>query len=187
MAFSLPALGCGGGQYNSESDWRTEGREDVQDADVHELTGAAPPSAPSDFDWVGVRHDLILSPSMPKTARCNCLAVEVGRPFDAKFQWEGTAPAVAADKMAVAISARQVECPGGPADERVRRPSISGIEQRGDDIIILVEEVAIDRPVASGAVFDRPFRDGGVFIQPANKSVPYARPPEGQRVACRVY
>lgn len=183
---TFATLGCGGGQYNSESDWTTEGRDTLEGADIHELTGAAP-AANASFDWVGVRHDLILSPKFPRTARCNCLAVEVGRPFDAKFAWEGTAPPVSSDKMAIAISALGIECPGGPDDERVRRPSISAIQERGDDIIVLVEEVALDRPLASGAIFDRPFREGGVFVQPSSKGVPYARPPQGQVAACRVY
>lgn len=182
---SLAASGCGGGQYHSESDWTSDGREDVDGADIHELTGNSP--APSDFDWVGVRHDLILAPSFPHTARCNCLAVEVGRPFDSKFQWQGTAPQVAADKMAIAISARGVDCPGGSAEEASRRPSITAVEERGDDIVVVVEEVPLDRPVASGAVFDRPFREGGVFVRPSSKKIPYAQPPQGQAVACRVY
>ncbi|WP_437598358.1 hypothetical protein [Sorangium sp. So ce590] len=155
--------------------------------------------APDDFDgapstpqergpssWVGVRHDLALARAASRTERCSCLAVEVGGARDPRFQWAAGAPESTADNtLAVALSARGVPCPGGPADEESRRPSISAVDQEGNDIIIEVEELPPGRPLATGAVIPKPASGGAVYVKGRSAKVPYARAAGGAR--CKVY
>ncbi|XXX75267.1 hypothetical protein WMF30_47230 [Sorangium sp. So ce134] len=154
--------------------------------------------APDDFDgapttpaerapssWVGVRHDLALAPAASRTERCSCLAVEVGEARAPKFQWAAGAPETAADTLAVALSARGVPCPGGPADEERRRPSISAVDQEGNDVIIEVEELPPGRPLATGAVIPRPAPGGAIYVKGRSANAPYARAAGGAR--CKVY
>ncbi|WP_437632448.1 hypothetical protein [Sorangium sp. So ce854] len=146
------------------------------------------PSTPQErgaASWVGVRHDLALASAGERRERCSCLAVEVGEARDPRFQWAAGAPETGADTLAVALSARGVSCPGGPADEERRRPSISAVDQEGNDVIIEVEEVPPGRPLATGAVIPRPAPGGAIYVKARSAAVPYARAAGGAR--CKVY
>lgn len=132
---------------------------------------------------VGVRLDLSLSAQAPQ-ARCPCLAVEVGSPTDAKFLWQAGAPSVAKGALAIAVSARGVECPGGEPDERRRRPSISAVDVEGNDVIVEIEELGEGPPLASGALIPDPAPGGSVYVRGKSRDVPYARTPSG--APCRV-
>lgn len=189
----LSIAGCApGGQYRSDSDWTTDEQTRLHGVgEPEDLTGARGSSGAPDLhhEWVGVRHDIIIAPNHPRVARCNCLAVEVGRPEEQKFRWQGNVPPdFPGDKLAVAISTRGVDCPGGNADETKRRPSISAIDQRGSDIVIEVEELPTGRPVASGAIVRHPQGDGGIYVRAKSKKLPYARQ-QGNKLRdfCRVY
>ncbi|HTN85067.1 MAG TPA: hypothetical protein VL242_15315 [Sorangium sp.] len=145
------------------------------------------PTAPQErvSSWVGVRHDLALARAAAPKERCSCLAVEVGEARDPRFQWAAGAPETGADTLAVALSARGVSCPGGPADEESRRPSISAVDQEGNDVIIEVEELPPGRPLATGAVIPRPAPGGAIYVKARSAKVPYARAATGAR--CKVY
>ena len=134
--------------------------------------------------WVGVRHDLLLSPAVPHTEACSCLAIAVGSLGDKRFAWQNGAPPNENDLMAVAMSAHGVTCPGGPADENQRRPSISAVDREGPDVIIEVEELPPGRPLATGAVFLKPGVTGGVYVRSRSRRLPYAQP-VGERL-CRI-
>jgi hypothetical protein len=134
---------------------------------------------------VGVRHDLALATSPSPKERCSCLAVEVGEATSPKFQWAASAPDVGADAVVVALSARGVSCPGGNPNEAKRRPSISAVDQEGNDVIVEVEELPAGRPLASGAVIPKPQAGGRVYFKPRTPKVPYARAAGGAR--CKVY
>jgi hypothetical protein len=149
---------------------------------------AAPqPITPSESmtAWVGVRHDLMLAPAPKRQERCSCLAVEVGDPKDPRFQWAAGAPEIGSDAMAIALTARGVPCPGGNPDEEQRRPSISAVDQEGNDIIVEVEELRDGRPLASGAVIPRPAQGGSIYVKGQSSALPYARPAGGAR--CKVF
>ncbi|KYF70531.1 hypothetical protein [Sorangium cellulosum] len=149
--------------------------------------GGAPttPQERGAASWVGVRHDLALASAASRKERCNCLAVEVAEAGDPRFQWAAGAPETGADTLAVALSARGVSCPGGPADEERRRPSISAVDQEGNDIVIEVEELPPGRPIATGAVIPRPAAGGAIYVKARSAAVPYARAAGGAR--CKVY
>lgn len=136
-------------------------------------------------DWVGVRHDLAIRADAPRRSDCACLSVEVGKPADAKFEWRGTRPDVNAKNLALAISANGVDCPGGNADPGARRPSIAGVTRSSGDVIIDIEEIADDRPLATGAIILPPEPKGRIYVRPRTKKIPYARPDGGK--LCRVY
>ena len=87
--------------------------------------------------------------------------------------------------MAIALSARGVDCPGGLQDEEKRRPSISAVDQEGNDVIIEVEELPEGRPLATGAVIPKPAAGGAIYVKGRGGAVPYARPGAGG--PCKVY
>lgn len=133
---------------------------------------------------LGVRPDLALSASAPKTARCACLSVEIGAPSDAKFQWQAGAPTTGPGALAIAVSSRGVECPGGEADDTKRRPSISAVDVDGNDVVVEIEELPDGPPLASGALIPEPGPGGSVYVRGRNKKVVYARSKESSR--CKV-
>ena len=164
---------------------------DQQEASTRPLrvTRDLNPQAMSDIDggvlgWVGVRHDLLLSPAAPHVEACSCLAVAVGPLGDKRFAWQNGAPSTQVELLAAAISARGVSCPGGATDENLRRPSISAVDREGADVILEIEELSPSRPLATGAVFVRPGPTGGVYVRSRSNRLPYARP-VGDRL-CRV-
>lgn len=180
----VPAA-CGGGQrWSADMSWSTEqeaskgGRlsRDLNPQSLGEIDAGA-------LGWIGVRHDLLLSPAVPHTEVCSCLAVAVGGLGDKRFAWQNGAPPNENDLMAVAISTNGVKCEGGP-DESLRRPSISAVDREGQDVVIEVEELPASRPLATGAVFVKPGPTGGVYVRPRNNRSPYARLLGGR--LCRV-
>ncbi|WP_437315578.1 hypothetical protein [Sorangium sp. So ce385] len=193
---------CGGGQHaGAAAFWEGGTVDPATPAEPDAAQQKAPRRAvgtPDDFDgapstpeerapssWVGVRHDLALARAASRAERCSCLAVEVGEARDRRFQWAAGAPETGGDTLAVALSARGVPCPGGPADEELRRPSISAVDQEGNDVIIEVEELPPGRPLATGAVIPRPARGGAIYVKGRSAKVPYARAAGGAR--CKVY
>jgi hypothetical protein len=179
-------LACGGGQkWSMDASWSTDQQESKGGRVSRDLN----PQATAEVDagvlgWIGVRHDLLLSPAVPHTEICSCLAVAVGGLGDKRFAWQNGAPPNENELMAVAISTHGTKCPGGPTDENQRRPSISAVDRDGADVIIEVEELPPSRPLATGAVFLRPGPTGGVYVRSRNNRLPYARP-VGDRL-CRV-
>ncbi|AKT36866.1 hypothetical protein [Chondromyces crocatus] len=147
------------------------------------LTTSSNKEAPSAL--IGVRHDLMLAPSPNRKERCSCLAVEVGDLQDRRFQWVAGAPEVDERALAFALSARGVTCPGGNADEEKRRPSISAVDQEGNDLIVEVEELPEGRPLAAGAVIPRPAAGGAIYVKGRSGALPYARTTGAGR--CKVY
>ncbi|MGK4001753.1 hypothetical protein WMF31_03945 [Sorangium sp. So ce1036] len=202
---SLAALAaCGGNQHaGAASFWEGGTVEPSTSADQdpegeRRKAPRRPIGGPDEFDgapsvprerpatsWVGVRHDLALASAASPKERCSCLAVEVGDALDPRFQWAAGAPEVGADTLAIALSARGVPCPGGAADEERRRPSISAVDQEGNDLVIEVEELPPGRPLASGAIVPRPAPGGAIYVKGRDAKVPYARAAGGAR--CKVY
>jgi hypothetical protein len=142
-----------------------------------------PPPPEEQVHFLGVSHDLSLASGVPRTATCQCLMVAVGAPTDPKFVWQGGAPKVGADTLAVAIAADGVACavPGlAPL-----RASISGVEVRGTDVVLSVENVREGRPVMRGALVTPPVT-GSSLVVVGKKGTPYGSPPRGGAGACRV-
>jgi len=178
------ASACSGDQKAADPQWSSEPPEVNRPLRETEEMNAAKPggAAFSQNGLLGVRHDLLLADGA-HTARCNCLAVEVGPAADPRFFWMSGAPTVGADAVAVALSARGVACSGGDAEEK-RRPSISAVDQIGDDIIIEVEDLPAGRPLAAGAVIPKPGPKGSVYVRPRNAKSIYAKGAPGGR--CKV-
>jgi hypothetical protein len=186
LILGLASIACGGAQRADDADWTPEVQRKQKRLRVTETLGGR--EAPETADRgpaavLGVRHDLMLS-NTPHDARCSCLSVEVGRPDEPRFFWAGGAPEVAPDALAFAVGARGIACPGGDPDDRRRRPSISAVDQDGDDIIVEIEDLPEGRPLASGAIIPRPGARGSIYIRPRRGNLVYGRNPGVAR--CRV-
>jgi hypothetical protein len=192
LPLALALLGCSGSHKAVEDEWSStseapeEKSRPIRETETLNPTPLQPgsaPDAPAASRLLGVRHDLMLSPS-PHPARCACLAAEVGSPADPSFFWTGGAPDLGSNALAVAIGARGVDCPGGIPDETRRRPSISAVDQENNDIIIEVEDLPQGRPLASGAVIPPPGAGGSIYIRQRQAGQVYARGAPGGR--CKV-
>lgn len=188
LVFLAAAAGCGGSEQGSDmGHWEAKagsnfvGNDDSERADDENFSGKI---VPIGFNWVGVRPDLAINPSRPRKPTCSCLSVEVGSANDSKFVWRGARPEIAPQNLAVAISAVGVDCPGGATNPGDRRPSISAVWRVNGDVVVEVEEISSDRPMATGAIIAPPEANGKVFVRPRNKLLPYARPSSGN--LCRV-
>jgi hypothetical protein len=180
--FLVPA--CSGAEKAADPHWSDEKQEVNRPLRETEEMGGPQPltSVASQPGLLGVRHDLMLAEGA-HTARCNCLAVEVGPAADPRFFWTTAAPTISTDAVTVALGARGVPCTGGAADEK-RRPSISAVDQIGDDVIIEVEDLPEGRPLAAGAVIPKPGPRGAVYVRPRDSKVIYAQGAPGGR--CKV-
>ena len=185
------AAGCGGDQKTAaEANWSPDPVEsDRPLRETEALDGEEAGPQPLDAKpaatraLVGVRPDLGLAAGAGR-ATCPCLAVVVGSPSDATFQWQAGAPKTGADSLAVAVSARGIDCPGGEPDETKRRPSISAVDVEGSDVVIEVEELPDGAPLASGALIPLPGPGGSIYVRGRDRSVVYARGSGGAR--CKV-
>lgn len=186
LGAALVMSACGGAREKADnSTWETRegfrslGIDDYGEIDASRSLGG------SLFNWVGVRHDLILNPDRPQKAACSCLAVEVGSPDDSRFAWRSSRPDLNHANMAVAVSAFGVECPGGAPNPADRRPSIQAVDRVGKDVVIVIEELPPDRPIATGAIIRPPDHGGHLYVRPRKKELPYAR--MATREYCRVF
>lgn len=176
---------CGGAkQYEEDPNWASKDTISTDDDATAFIDSRMPQVADVNFDWVGVRPDLAITRTQPRRSNCSCLSVEVGTPFESKFTWEGAPPKISGNKMAIAVSAFGIECPGGPSEQAERRPSIRAVDRRGNDVIVEIEDIPVDRPVASGAIFNPPGAGGAIYVRPRYARLPYARPSSGS--LCRV-
>lgn len=171
--------GCGGSQekpdntaWTTRSGFRSLGVDESGEIDVSRSLGGL---GYGGFDWVGVRHDLAINPDRKQTAACTCLAVEVGHPEDTRFVWRSVRPDLNPVNVAIGISAFGVECPGGAPNPADRRPSIRAVDRVGKDIVVEIEELPPDRPIATGAIMRPPDQGGHVYVRARNKNLPYAR------------
>ena len=165
----LAPIACRGAQSAADADWTPEPQpKDKRMRETEALYAAQPldPNEPRQSAMLGVRHDLMLAKGAHE-APCSCLAVEVGSATDAnKFFWVGGPPETVPDALVVAVGARGVACPNGDPDDRRRRPSISGVDQQNEDVIIEIEDLAEGRPLASGAIIPKPGPKGAIYVRP---------------------
>lgn len=189
VAMLAAPLGCGGAQHSSpsESGWS----DDLGDPSTQPLDGyenperqsygptpitAAPATPPTELR---VRHDLMMAKNAPHEANCSCLSIVVAQaPTDARLMWIDAPPKLEGDVAVVAMSNTGITCPGLAADA-TERPSISGVERDGPDVVIVVENLPPGRPIASGAVIPKPGPGGSVYVKPRGPKVLYGRPLPG--------
>lgn len=185
-ALGLALAGCGGEQnWTSDPSWQGEERSRTlaPTDDQQTLVPASQPAPPDALTWFGVRHDLSMSASAPRSPACGCLAAEVGMPGKQAFQWDGEVPVIGPDAVVIAVSARGVACPA-EADESKRRASISGVERDGDDVLVEIEDLPEGRPLALGAIIPKPSAKGGLYIVPRDSKVRWV--PQGAQKRCPV-
>lgn len=145
-------------------------------------------SDPERFDTElnGVRLDLTMDPQAEPTARCTCLHVAAGRPGDKAFAWGPEVPILSGEQMVVAVRTEGADCSADPVEPTMRRASIRAVEQRGNDVVVVIEKLPVGRPLARGAVTSRPKPGGSLYLRPASKHVPYGGALGGTGM-CRVF
>ena len=175
----LPLWGCGASSANyDDKDWTVEPGAEGDGSAWREVETMGDEAAPNpdapDQVLRGVRHDLMFAPQAEPDARCNCIDVVIGKPEDPKFSWAGERPTVGAQHMAIALRTQGTQCTGGSAE---RRPSIQAVDNKGDDVIVVVEELGFDRPQALGAIIKAPGPRGALYVrarQLKGSKLPYA-------------
>ena len=131
---------------------------------------------------LGARQDL--SHRGSTAPRCKCLAVAVGQPGDASFQWTGVRPTIDRDtEVVMALTSAGITCDSSPG---ATGASYWGYEVVGQDVVVVVESAKPGRPVAQGAIIPRPVGSGQVYVRPLDKGVPYGRPQSGGGDRCPV-
>ena len=146
-------------------------------------TLAAATARPSDIPFLGVTHDLSLSPGAPRSAVCRCLAVAYGPPSDGKFTWQAGAPVTDEATIAIAIAPDGVACPSGAPPVHA---SISGVESEGTDIVLIVEDVGNGRPIMRGALTTSPGPKGAIVVRTRHDTpYPSASGPGPCRIALK--
>jgi hypothetical protein len=142
---------------------------------------AAP--APPGVQFLGVVHDLSLSPAASRPAVCRCLSVVHGAPSDPKFTWQAGAPAGDHETIAIAIATDGVACPSGSPPVRA---SISAIEREGTDIVLVLENIGEGRPIMRGALTAWSGPNGAIVVR-TRRDTPYpaANGPEPCRIALK--
>ena len=144
---------------------------------------AAAQAPPSGVQFLGVVHDLSLAAGAPRAAVCRCLAVAYGAPSDGKFTWQAGPPAGDHDTIAIAIAADGVACPSGTPPLRA---SISAIEHEGTNIVLVVENVGVGRPIMRGALAASPGPSGAIVVRTRHDTAyPAASGPEPCRIALK--
>jgi hypothetical protein len=181
----LSLIGCGAQSENfDDKDWtKQHGIQTAPWREVESMFSDQESNADQfKFSLEGVRHDLTLGPDAKPTTRCTCLDVAIGTAGDRRFVWAGKRPKVAGKDMVVALRTEGSNCPNGPDK---RRPSIQGVDTRGDDVTIIIEELKLDRPQALGAIIVKPGAQGRLYVRAANTKrtkLPYARAKSGANV-----
>jgi hypothetical protein len=193
------SAGCGGAQSSSpsESGWSDE----LAGPSMQPLEGNDNPDRRSDAPSpittnpstqpteMRVRHDIMMAKDAPHEANCSCLSIVVAQaPTDRRLMWSDAPPKLETDVEVVAISDKGITCPGLSA-EATERPSISGVERDGADVVIVIENLPQGRPMALGAVIPKPGPGGSVYVKPKGPKVLYGRPLPGamaKAARCRV-
>lgn len=119
--------------------------------------------------FLGVTHDLSLSAGTARTPACRCLAVAYGHPSDGKFTWQAGTPSGDHDTVAIAIAADGVACTNGAPPLRA---SIAAVEREGSDIVLVVENVGVGRPIMRGALAAYPGPNSAIVVR-TNHGTPY--------------
>jgi hypothetical protein len=183
-------LGCGGqSKFMEDEDWS---REPLPDGgawrEVESLGAAARATKATDGrrHLNAVRLDLTMAAQAEPTARCTCLDVMVGRPGDPGFQWAVDKPELDPDQIVLAVRTEGAQCPVGTPPVPIRRPSIRAVDRVGGDVVVVVEDLPVGRPLALGAVTTMPEPGGSVYLRPSDRKLPYGAPP-GSREMCKIF
>jgi hypothetical protein len=194
----VPLGGCHGqveakGQMSASAQVDDDRKYEVQEAETPIPPGVRPPPAPTPVPtaapvdrtyYLGVAHDLSLSPSATRAATCRCLAVGFGAPTDPKFAWQAGPPPIDPGTIAVAIAADGVPC-SSPGYAPLRA-SIAAVESDADNnIVLVVENVREGQPRMRGALVGVPGGKGTLLVR-ARKGAPYGAPPGGGAGPCRI-
>ena len=130
------------------------------------------------YELRSVRPDLTMGDKASPDARCRCMDVVAGKPGQSKFSWAGEQPSISPNDMVIAL--RPQNCQGAAAG---RRPSITAVNKRGNDVVVVIEELTENRPQQLGAIIPRPMAAGELYVAAAATG-PYGRGSDGG--ACRV-
>jgi len=174
LALSLAAGGCRASASASINTGQKQQDESFDEDAPGPVGTAEADTVGGDYALLGARQDLHLAPDQ-KTPVCSCLAAALGGPADPKFKWDGPVPQIdPQNQLIVAVSSEGIAC--AEAKEGSIGASYWGYRQSGDDVVVIVENARLGRPMTQGAVIPKPIGAGQVYVRPASKSVPYGKP-----------
>ncbi|MBI4957026.1 MAG: hypothetical protein HY908_33740 [Myxococcales bacterium] len=179
-----PLAGCAAERefVNEDPSWSQQG-----EIDTGALRQAESLFGDDGKDWRrfvlrGVRHDLALRADAAPDAQCACLDAAVGDTHDARFQWSGEVPDLSPDQLVVAL--RRSEGPGCPPmtyGVDVKRLSIAAVDIWEPHVVVVVEELAYDRPQALGAIVRKPQPGGALYLRPRTPDKEYGKAPNAPK------
>ncbi len=194
VAWLVMAAGLGTGcarqvDVYDEKDWvRDETARTTAWRDVESLFGKAPQQVGGKATTLrGVRHDLMMPKTDKPDARCSCLDVVVGEAGDRRLRWQAGVPVMGPGELAFAMRTEGSSCAADAPTHR--RPSIFAVDRDGANVIVVVEELPLDRPQALGAILERPGPGGALYVRSRpqkGKSLVYAHGPAGAGGMCKV-
>ncbi|MFC1642486.1 hypothetical protein ACFL5O_07340 [Myxococcota bacterium] len=142
----------------------------------------APAAVPSERSLSGARPDLRLGGEQSAPV-CHCLSVAVGQPTDPSFVWVSDVPVIdPARQVVMAFRSEGVACSDGPKESL--GASYWGTLREGEDVIVVVENAAVGKPVTQGAIISRPQGNGKILVRPLNPSTPYGGALDSPRQPC---
>ncbi len=177
--------GCGGRQQQfTDHDWTKEPvPEQAAWREAQSLFRATESDAgQSNYELAGVRLDLTKVPEAPADVRCPCIDAVVGTAGDGKFRWAGERPTISGKHLLFAFTTEGSQCSTAIAGASLR-PSIQAVDTRGGNVVVVLEELAADRPQALGAIIPRPAPGGAVYVRPRRvrkRPLPYAQSVRGK-------
>jgi hypothetical protein len=186
----LCALGCAKPpDLYEDRDWSKQaGSQGSAWREVESLFPVEPIDTKRDDSTLrGVRLDLTMAKDAAIEARCSCLDVTVGPAPDARFRWSADIPVLSPEQIAVAVRTEGSNC--GVADGVGRRPSIYAVDEANGNTIVVIEELASDRPQALGAVVQLPAPGHSLFVRSRrykDRVLPYAQGPVETSAMCKV-
>ncbi len=189
----LCAVGCKASVHGeakagaSGADGEVDAFADFENAPIEDEKGSVgqfavtPTQSGTDAALLGARHDVFVKAD--PVENCACLAIVAGPASDPRFGWEAKVPSAnAATQLVVAF--RMAGC--SDVAEGSLGASYRGYVQKGNDVVVMVEEAMPGRPLIVGAIVPRPTNGGQLLLESVPGKLPYAKPLDGTQSRCSV-
>ncbi len=148
-------------EAESENAWdMEESEEEVLAKAIQEKAEQKPEADSRTPALLGARHDVFLKSA--GSASCRCLSVARGAAESALFSWAAPVPKLDPEtQQVIALGSEGIAC-----EQNIAPASYAGFEQKGNDLVIYVEEAKDGQPITHGAIIPLVPKGGKLMIQP---------------------